>query len=67
MEVAPKVTICEPVTAAVQKYEPSTEIAARVSIFGEKEVVVSSTPLAYNTAIVMLDVVDDAPAPAAML
>ena len=51
-EVAPKLTTLEPVYDAVQKMEPFTLMAMRVSVLGENVVVVSSTPLAYSTAIV---------------
>ena len=58
----PSRTTCTPVYAAVQKMDPLTLIAARVSLPAANDVVVSSTPFAFSTAIVQPDVVEDAPA-----
>ena len=52
MVVAPKLTTLVPEYPAVQKMEPFTLMAARASVLVENVVVVSSTPLAYSTAIV---------------
>ena len=52
IDVAPKLTTLVPEYPAVQKMEPFTLMAARDSVLVENVVVVSSTPLAYNTAIV---------------
>lgn len=47
--------------------DPLTLTVDRVSLKMENEVVVSSTPFAFSTAIVHPDVVEDAPAPGARL
>ena len=53
-----------PVYPDVQKMEPFTEMAARTSALGEKNVVVSSTPLTSIFSIVYLLEAEVVPAPA---
>ena len=53
---------CTPENVAAQIMELLTLIAARVSLPIVNEVVVSSTPFAFNNAIVHADAVEDAPA-----
>ena len=63
----PSLLTCTPDMVDIQNIDPLTLTAARVSFPMVNEVVVSSTPSAFSTAIVQTDVVEEAPPPARTL
>ena len=63
----PNLATCTPEFVATHKMEPLTLTAARDSFPMVNEVVVSSTPSAFSTAIVQAAVVEAAPPPATTL